>query len=94
VRIIQRFAETIRAALIFKQSFSSALAPMTRHGKREGVYWTYSYGPIDDESAPTNGGYAAVKREAEREGLPLLPKPFTLDTLAAALQLARTQAAA
>ena len=24
------------------------LVPITRHGRREDVYWTYSYGPIDD----------------------------------------------
>ena len=25
--------------------------PITRHGRRDDVYWTYSYGPIDDEPA-------------------------------------------
>lgn len=30
------------------------LVPITRHGRREEVYWTYSYGPIDDPAA-TNG---------------------------------------
>ena len=30
------------------------LVPITRHGRREDVYWTYSYGPIDDPDA-TNG---------------------------------------
>ena len=30
------------------------LVPVTRHGKREDVWWTYSFGPIDDETA-TNG---------------------------------------
>ena len=29
------------------------LVPITRNGAREDVYWTYSYGPIDDDSAPT-----------------------------------------
>ena len=28
------------------------LVPITRHGHREDVYWTYSYGPIDDKTAP------------------------------------------
>jgi signal transduction histidine kinase len=27
------------------------LVPITRNGKRENVYWTYSYGPIDDPAA-------------------------------------------
>jgi PAS domain S-box-containing protein len=27
-----------------------ALVPVTRHGKREDVWWTYSYSPIDDET--------------------------------------------
>jgi signal transduction histidine kinase len=34
------------------------LVPITRHGRREDVYWTYSYSPIDDESAP--GGVGGV----------------------------------
>ena len=32
------------------------LIPITRDGVREDVYWTYSYGPIDDESAPNGIG--------------------------------------
>ena len=27
----------------------NALVPLTRHGKREAVYWTYGYSPIQDE---------------------------------------------
>ena len=27
------------------------LVPITRNGRSEDVYWTYSYGPIDDETA-------------------------------------------
>jgi signal transduction histidine kinase len=34
------------------------LVPITRGGNREDVYWTYSYSPIDDESAP--GGIGGV----------------------------------
>jgi PAS domain-containing protein len=34
------------------------LLPITRNGKREDVYWTYSYSPIDDEYAP--GGIGGV----------------------------------
>ncbi len=29
----------------------NALIPITRNGKLDDVYWTYSYGPIDDETA-------------------------------------------
>jgi signal transduction histidine kinase/ActR/RegA family two-component response regulator len=36
----------------------NALVPITRHGRREDVYWTYSYSPIDDLSAP--GGVGGV----------------------------------
>ena len=32
----------------------NALVPITRNGRREDVYWTYSYSPIDDATA-TNG---------------------------------------
>jgi signal transduction histidine kinase/CheY-like chemotaxis protein len=54
------------------------LVPITRHGRRDDVYWTYSYSPIDDEAAPTGvGGVLVVctettahvlaqRREAER----------------------------
>lgn len=34
------------------------LVPITRHGRLEDVYWTYSYSPIDDETAP--GGIGGV----------------------------------
>jgi PAS domain S-box-containing protein len=36
------------------------LVPITRHGRREDVYWTYSYSPIDDETAPTGVGGVLV----------------------------------
>jgi signal transduction histidine kinase/CheY-like chemotaxis protein len=36
------------------------LVPITRGGKREDVYWTYSYGPIDDPSAPHGDGGVLV----------------------------------
>jgi PAS domain S-box-containing protein len=36
----------------------NALVPITRNGQREDVYWTYSYGPIDDPRAP--GGIGGV----------------------------------
>ncbi len=31
------------------------LVPVTRHGKREDVWWTYGYSPIDDESGAVGG---------------------------------------
>jgi len=50
------------------------LVPITRNGRREDVYWTYSYGPIDDPAAPNGvGGVLVVCTEttatvlAERE---------------------------
>lgn len=36
------------------------LVPITRNGRREDVYWTYSYSPIDDESAPNGVGGVLV----------------------------------
>jgi two-component sensor histidine kinase/PAS domain-containing protein len=36
------------------------LVPVTRHGKREDVWWTYSFGPIDDETAPKGIGGVLV----------------------------------
>lgn len=36
------------------------LVPITRNGRREEVYWTYSYGPIDDASAPSGVGGVLV----------------------------------
>ena len=32
------------------------LIPMTRNGRLEDVYWTYSYSPIDDETAANGIG--------------------------------------
>jgi PAS domain S-box-containing protein len=34
------------------------LVPITRHGRLDDVYWTYSYSPIDDDAAP--GGIGGV----------------------------------
>src|SRR4249920_3500575 len=36
------------------------LVPITRNGRREDVYWTYSFGPIDDQLAPTGVGGVLV----------------------------------
>ncbi len=40
--------------------FENQLLPIMRHGRMEDVYWTYSYGPIDDEEAPNGVGGAMV----------------------------------
>src|SRR5690606_31811247 len=37
----------------------------------------------------TSGYAEGVRRQAEQAGIPLLPKPFNLDTLAAVLEIAR-----
>jgi PAS domain S-box-containing protein len=39
----------------------NALVPITRNGKREDVYWTYGYGPIDDDAAPNRVGGVLVQ---------------------------------
>jgi PAS domain S-box-containing protein len=36
------------------------LVPIIRHGRREDVYWTYSYGPIIDAGAPNSVGGVLV----------------------------------
>jgi PAS domain S-box-containing protein len=36
------------------------LIPITRHGRREDVYWTYSYSPVDDASAASGVGGVLV----------------------------------
>jgi CheY-like chemotaxis protein/PAS domain-containing protein len=38
----------------------NALVPITRHGRREDVYWTYSFGPIDDPAAAHGVGGVLV----------------------------------
>jgi signal transduction histidine kinase/GAF domain-containing protein/CheY-like chemotaxis protein len=46
------------------------LVPITRHGRREDVYWTYSYGPIDDETALNSvGGVLVIVTETTRKVL-------------------------
>lgn len=39
----------------------NALVPITRNGRREDVYWTYSYGPIDDDEAANGIGGVLVQ---------------------------------
>src|ERR1700733_6543293 len=36
------------------------LVPITRNGRREDVYWTYSYSPIGDDAAPNGVGGVLV----------------------------------
>ncbi|HVT08325.1 MAG TPA: ATP-binding protein [Polyangia bacterium] len=44
------------------------LVPITRHGRREEVYWTYSYSPIDEQSAPHGiGGVLVVCSETTEQ---------------------------
>jgi PAS domain S-box-containing protein len=46
------------------------LVPITRHGRREDVYWTYSYSPIDDHTAPAGiGGVLVVCTETTQQVL-------------------------
>ena len=46
------------------------LVPITRNGRREDVYWTYSYSPIDDETAPNGvGGVLVVCSETTQKVL-------------------------
>lgn len=46
------------------------LLPITRNGKREDVYWTYSYGPIDDPQADNGvGGILVVCTETTKQVL-------------------------
>jgi two-component sensor histidine kinase len=43
------------------------LVPITRNGSLEDVYWTYSYGPIDDDTAPNGvGGVLVVCTETTK----------------------------
>jgi PAS domain S-box-containing protein len=43
------------------------LVPVTRHGRREQVYWTYGYSPIDEDDGI--GGVLVVCRDVTREHL-------------------------
>jgi PAS domain S-box-containing protein len=46
------------------------LVPITRHGRLEEVYWTYSYSPIDDETAPSGvGGVLVICTETTQKVL-------------------------
>jgi PAS domain S-box-containing protein len=44
------------------------LVPVTRHGQREDVWWTYSFSPIDDDNAPGGvGGVLVLCRDVSEE---------------------------
>jgi PAS domain S-box-containing protein len=46
------------------------LVPITRNGVREDVFWTYSYGPIDDEDSPHGiGGVLVICTETTAQVL-------------------------
>jgi PAS domain S-box-containing protein len=46
------------------------LVPITRHGRLDDVYWTYSYSPIDDDAAPGGiGGVLVVCTETTKQVL-------------------------
>ena len=48
----------------------NALVPITRSGRREEVYWTYSFSPIDDGAAATGvGGVLVVCTETTQQVL-------------------------
>jgi PAS domain S-box-containing protein len=48
----------------------NALVPITRNGRREDVYWTYSYSPIDDATAANGvGGVLVVCTETTQSVL-------------------------
>ena len=46
------------------------LVPVTRHGRREDVWWTYGYSPIDDDAQPHGvGGVLVVCNDVTQEHL-------------------------
>ena len=46
------------------------LVPVTRHGRREDVWWTYGYSPIDDNTQPSGvGGVLVVCHDITTEHL-------------------------
>jgi len=48
----------------------NALVPIIRHGELQDVYWTYSYGPIDEPTAPNGvGGVLVICTETTQQVL-------------------------
>ena len=67
------------------------LVPITRNGKREDVYWTYSYGPIDDETAANGvGGVLVVCTETTQQVLSARRAAKELERFAALFEQAPT----
>ena len=67
----------------------NALVPITRNGRREDVYWTYSYGPIDDDAAPNGvGGVLVVCTETTEQVLSRRRAVQDVERLAQLFQLA------
>ena len=67
------------------------LVPITRHGRREDVYWTYSYSPIDDETAPSGvGGVLVVCTETTAQVLTARRLAHERDRLAQLFEQAPT----
>lgn len=59
------------------------LVPITRHGRREEVYWTYSYSPIDEPAAPNRtGGVLVVCSETTAQVQATRQMEFERDQLA------------
>jgi signal transduction histidine kinase/CheY-like chemotaxis protein len=59
------------------------LVPITRHGRREEVYWTYSYSPIDEPSAPHGiGGVLVVCTETTEQVKAVRQLTFERDQVA------------
>lgn len=56
------FSAQIERIMSGKGSFKQVnqKLPFTRHGRREEVYWTYSFNPVDDEKAPSGVGGVLV----------------------------------
>jgi len=58
------------------------LIPITRNGRLEEVYWTYSYSPIDDDSAPSGvGGVLVVCTETTAQILAAREKAAELERM-------------
>jgi hypothetical protein len=44
------------------------LVPIIRHGELQDVYWTYSFSPIDDDTAPNHvGGVLVICTETTQQ---------------------------
>ena len=51
------------------------LAPITRNGRREDAYWTYSYSPIKDEGVPQRGRRGSRHSQRDDGGCSGFSKP-------------------